>query len=82
MGYGSRCLELLQKYYEGKIVSMGEGEVAQEATIYDEQTLGDLTEELKPRKNLPPLLLKLSERPPEKLDYLGVSYGLTAELLK
>lgn len=37
---------------------------------------------LEPRKSLPPLLLKLSERTPEKLDYLGVSFGLTAPLLK
>lgn len=44
---------------------------------------GDLLEEtIKPRKNLPPLLLKLNERRAEKLDYLGVSYGLTNSLLK
>lgn len=35
-----------------------------------------------PRNNLPPLLLKLSERPPERLDYIGVSFGLTGPLLK
>lgn len=35
-----------------------------------------------PRKELPPLLLKLSERRAERLDYLGVSYGLTTQLLK
>jgi N-acetyltransferase 10 len=35
-----------------------------------------------PRNNLPPLLLKLSERPPERLHYLGVSYGLTQPLHK
>ena len=35
-----------------------------------------------PRRNLPPLLSKLSERPPEPLDYVGVSYGLTPQLLK
>jgi N-acetyltransferase 10 len=35
-----------------------------------------------PRKNLPPLMMKLTERKPEKIDYLGVSYGLTAGLLK
>jgi N-acetyltransferase 10 len=37
---------------------------------------------LEPRNNLPPLLLKLSERPPERLDYIGVSFGLTGPLLK
>ena len=35
-----------------------------------------------PRKHLPPLLLKLSERPAECLHYLGASYGVTAPLLK
>ena len=37
---------------------------------------------LSPRKDLPPLLLKLTERRAEKLDYLGVSYGLTSQLLR
>ena len=37
---------------------------------------------LKPRKNLPPLLTELADRPAERLDYLGVSYGLTAQLFK
>ena len=46
------------------------------------QEVGLLEEVISPRSNLPPLLLKLSERPAEKLDYLGVSYGLTAQLLK
>ena len=41
-----------------------------------------LEESIKPRKNLPPLLLKLNERKAEKLDYIGVSYGLTSDLLK
>lgn len=30
----------------------------------------------------PPLLQRLSERKPETLDYLGVSFGLTRDLLK
>ena len=46
------------------------------------QDVSLLEEKLTPRKHLPPLLLKLSERPAEDLDYLGVSYGLTAQLLK
>jgi len=37
---------------------------------------------VRPRKNLPPLLSKLSERLPERLHYLGVSYGLTQPLHK
>jgi len=41
-----------------------------------------LKERLTPRTNLAPLLLRLEERPPEKLDYIGVSYGLTSDLLK
>jgi len=32
--------------------------------------------------SMPPLLQRLSERKPEKLDYLGVCYGLTPQLLK
>jgi N-acetyltransferase 10 len=32
--------------------------------------------------DLPPLFLKLEERPAEKLHYMGVSYGLTDELLR
>lgn len=46
------------------------------------QAVGLLEEVITPRKELPPLLLKLSERRAEKLDYLGVSYGLTAQLLR
>jgi hypothetical protein len=38
--------------------------------------------ELTPRKSLPPLLLKLNEVKPERLDYLGVSFGATSPLFK
>lgn len=44
--------------------------------------VGLLEEVISPRSNLPPLLLKLGERPAEQLDYLGVSYGLTSQLLR
>lgn len=46
------------------------------------QAVSLLEEVVTPRKELPPLLLKLSERRAERLDYLGVSYGLTAQLLR
>jgi N-acetyltransferase 10 len=42
-----------------------------------------MKEQLRPRENSPPLLQKLSERPlKHSLDYLGVSYGLSSDLLK
>lgn len=41
---------------------------------------GLLSEELKPRAGLPPLLVNLADRPAERLHYLGVSFGLTQQL--
>lgn len=41
-----------------------------------------LEEQIEPKKNLPPLLMKLSERKAERLNYLGVSFGLTSDLLR
>ena len=84
MGYGSKSLELLQKYYEMKVPNLMEedAELKEEIDSVLEEDVGLLEENIGPRKNLPPLLLKLSERRPERLDYLGVSYGLTQELLR
>ena len=48
----------------------------------DSETSLLLNEKIAPRKKLPPLLLKLNERRPETLDYLGVAFGLTESLLK
>mmetsp|Transcript_2880 Transcript_2880/g.8670 ORF Transcript_2880/g.8670 Transcript_2880/m.8670 type:complete len:412 (-) Transcript_2880:41-1276(-) len=39
-------------------------------------------EALEPRKDLPPLLRRASDVKPEKLDWLGVSFGLTPRLFK
>uniref|UniRef100_A0A6N2M944 RNA cytidine acetyltransferase n=1 Tax=Salix viminalis TaxID=40686 RepID=A0A6N2M944_SALVM len=41
-----------------------------------------LEENIKPRTDLPPLLVNLHERRPEKLHYLGVSFGLTLDLFR
>ncbi|CAG8521951.1 6254_t:CDS:10 [Diversispora eburnea] len=89
MGYGSRCLELLIEFYQGKFASLDENENYQEEnmTRVDDAELenADLhKEEIKirdPRK-MPPLLLKLSEKRPDRLHYIGVSYGLTPPLHK
>ena len=92
MGYGQRAMNLLRDYYEGKIISLNEDddeendnkkEVEKDIKVVeDDDSLGLLEEEIEPRKNLPPLLLKLSERKAERLSYLGVSFGLTSDLLR
>ncbi|XP_031840140.1 RNA cytidine acetyltransferase l(1)G0020 [Nomia melanderi] len=85
MGYGSRALELLKQYYEMKVLSVDETSVETPITeiskVQDEE-VNLLEERIEPRSSLPPLLLKLSERRPENLDYLGVSFGITEQLLK
>lgn len=84
MGYGTRALDILKQYYEFKIPNLDEESksVQEEIENVDEDEVGLLEEHIEPKKSLPPLLFKLSERPPEKLDYLGVSFGLTEGLLK
>ena len=90
MGYGSRALSLLSDYYEGKCPSLSEGEgdgdrsgVVNVALDDDDDDDGGLLMEMVvPRAKMPPLLMKLTERSPERLDYLGVAYGMTAQLFK
>lgn len=83
MGYGKRALELLKSYYEMKILNIEEDQIVpEEIENVQDEDVGLLEEYVEPRKSLPPLLLKLSERKPEKLEYLGVSFGLTEQLLK
>ncbi|EPB75905.1 putative ATPase DUF699 [Ancylostoma ceylanicum] len=82
MGYGSRTLELLEEYYLGHIPSIEENVKETVKTVKDGNTVALLEEQIAPRTDLPPLLMRLSERKPERLDYLGVSFGLTLDLLK
>uniref|UniRef100_U5EMW5 RNA cytidine acetyltransferase n=1 Tax=Corethrella appendiculata TaxID=1370023 RepID=U5EMW5_9DIPT len=93
MGYGKRALKLLRNYFEGKFTTYSEEKDVEEADEDDEdrdngiQTIDDddidlLKEVIEPRKNIPTLLKRLSERRPEQLDYLGTSFGLTGELLR
>lgn len=83
MGYGSRALDLLQKYYEQNMINVDESEEPQEKglKIVNEDTLGTLEKDKGKSRKLR-LLLKLSERKPERLDYIGTSFGLTGPLLK
>lgn len=89
MGYGSRAIELLRDYFEGKFADLSEDSTPKDFSIKrvsdkELQNANLLTDEVKLRdaKKLPPLLMKLSEQPPHFLHYLGVSYGLTPSLLK
>eukprot|EP00560_Eucampia_antarctica_P009678 CAMPEP_0197829854 /NCGR_PEP_ID=MMETSP1437-20131217/6397_1 /TAXON_ID=49252 ORGANISM="Eucampia antarctica, Strain CCMP1452" /NCGR_SAMPLE_ID=MMETSP1437 /ASSEMBLY_ACC=CAM_ASM_001096 /LENGTH=1131 /DNA_ID=CAMNT_0043431849 /DNA_START=35 /DNA_END=3430 /DNA_ORIENTATION=+ len=101
MGYGSRAIELLYRYYNGEMMSLtsrndsddsdGESESnAEDSTSSDEEEDEDENqnvkkkgirgEKLSPRKELPPLLLPLTEMKTPRLDWIGTSFGLTAEL--
>ena len=89
MGYGSRALELLLDFYEGKFTNLSEDQQEEEGQmvrVTDEElshaTLLDDNVHVRDIRAMPPLFGKLSECRPEPLDYIGVSYGLTASLHK
>ncbi|CAF1031679.1 unnamed protein product [Adineta ricciae] len=92
MGYGTKAIQLLEKYFQGQIINLDEVEqaesppspvAAEQVEIIDDEDLPLLKEELLPRQSLPPLLQKLTERRlKHSIDYLGVSYGLSPDLLK
>ena len=90
MGYGKRAMQLLVDYYQGKYASplpFKQKPKSAAAAIADDSTAAAsnghsnlLTETVAPRKSLPPLLQSLSDVPPPSLHYIGVSFGLTADL--
>ncbi|KAF1354920.1 putative nucleolar ATPase Kre33 [Delphinella strobiligena] len=92
MGYGSRALQLLTEFFEGKFTSLSENDTHQEigkeemvrVTDAELETSTLLQDNVKVRdiQSMPPLFARLSERVPTRLDYLGVSYGLTSPLHK
>ncbi|KAF7302818.1 RNA cytidine acetyltransferase [Mycena kentingensis (nom. inval.)] len=88
MGYGSRALEALNAFYSGEYYDFDEAEKAAPSYpklgAFDAATadLHTETPSVRPVTSMPPLLQRLSERKPEALDYLGVSYGLTSQLLR
>ncbi|KAH8416759.1 hypothetical protein KR222_003284 [Zaprionus bogoriensis] len=89
MGYGMRAIELLKDYYARRHANLedkpnGEGDQGEYSGIeeVEEEELSLLKEQIRPRKRIPTLLQRLHERTPEPVDYIGTSYGLTADLLK
>jgi N-acetyltransferase 10 len=89
MGYGSRALQLLNEFYEGKFTSLAEGmsqapqemvrvtdgEIEKATLLQDNVKIRDI-------RSMPPLFSRLSEIASPKLDYVGVSYGMTPPLHK
>ncbi|KXN84178.1 UPF0202 protein KRE33 [Leucoagaricus sp. SymC.cos] len=87
MGYGSRALEALNSFYSGEYFNLDESNRPEpsypDATAIDpSETLLTETPSVRAANAMPPLLQRLTERKPENLDYLGVSYGLTPQLLR
>ncbi|KAL0273043.1 UNVERIFIED_CONTAM: hypothetical protein PYX00_005816 [Menopon gallinae] len=82
MGYGTRALNLLLDYYGQKMQCLDEDLTEETINVVQDEEIGILEEQIEPRASLPPLLVKLTERRAEYLDYIGVSFGLTQELLK
>jgi len=98
MGYGSRAIELLYRFYNGEMVSLSGNDDSDDESngggdadktdssddeameIEDGRKGGIRGEKLSPRKELPPLLLPLTEVKAPRLDWLGTSVGLTDKL--
>jgi N-acetyltransferase 10 len=89
MGYGSRALELLVDFYDGKLASLSETEPREveemrrvtEAELEDASLLQDNVK-VREANEMPPLFARLPELKAPQLDYVGVSYGLTQQLHK
>ncbi|KIM44748.1 hypothetical protein M413DRAFT_442705 [Hebeloma cylindrosporum] len=87
MGYGSRALQALDSFYSGEYFNLDESpkpvaHYPDAAAIDPNADLLSETPTVRAPSAMPPLLQRLTERKPENLDYLGVSYGLTSSLLR
>ena len=72
MGYGSKALQLLSQYYEGKFIKIDIDE--------EEEENNDDNKDKEGKKKLKPLLSKLEDCKPPFIYYLGTSFGLTNNL--
>ena len=89
MGYGSRAIALLTDFYEGRFANLSETEPPPNNSIVrvtdgelESSTLQSDNIKVRDITSMPPLFSRLSERRPQPLDYLGVSFGLTPPLHK
>ncbi|KAN0065073.1 N-acetyltransferase 10 [Thecaphora frezii] len=92
MGYGTRALQALEAFYKGQLLDadavrddLDAGEtfvMARDKRVNKEAGLQGDEIAVRDAAKMPALLQRLSERRPEPLDWLGVSYGLTPVLFK
>lgn len=90
MGYGTRAMQILTSYFNGQLVSLSEDLTTKEAAEPNganpskriSMEKDDNLIRIRDMNDLPALLQRLGDRPPEPIDYLGVSFGLTPSLLK
>ena len=95
MGYGSRAVNLLFHFYNGEMFSLTSNQTNSDEEKDDDSCSDSISddeassrgnmkviqgEKLIPRKDLPPLLLPLTEVKSPQLDWLGTSFGLTTQL--
>jgi N-acetyltransferase 10 len=94
MGYGSRAVELLYRFYNGEMISLVSNDDVEDTSASEKDDDSDSDsddegsgskkgiqgEKLVPRKQLPPLLLPLTDVKSPRLDWLGTSFGLTSGL--
>ncbi|KAH7852680.1 hypothetical protein Vadar_027832 [Vaccinium darrowii] len=88
-GYGSAALDQLTRYYEGQLTDVTELDIKKANSVSVQVNVGEaakevslLEETITPRKNLPPLLVHLRERLHESIQYVGASFGLSADLFR
>ena len=89
MGYGSRALQLLERFYRGELISPNPEDLEDDPEDLQREPVSQpsfdadlMNEVIKPRAQLKPLLTKISDLRPPRLDWIGASYGLTGSLFK
>lgn len=80
-GYGKEAMRQLEDYYKGNIpMKEGATEMMEDEGITEVDDEGLLNETIQPKREMV-MMHALDERRAEKLDWLGVSFGLTSNLL-
>jgi N-acetyltransferase 10 len=90
LGYGSKALELLEKFFKGEAIGKEDTlpferfSAAFDSSQQNAQGAGpnSIESSLVPKKHLPPLLKPIEDLSPPDMSYLSVSFGLTKELFR